>query len=431
MDKTEINYRKLFEGINMPITLDDGCKVVPINFDNGATTPPLKYVDKLVMKNILNYGSIGRGKGQKSSYCTNVYENSRSQVLDFFNADKDQYVVIYVKNTTDGLNLLANTLISNKKEKVLTTRMEHHANDLPWRKVANLIYIDVDDKGKVKIEDVEQALIENKGEIKYVTITGASNVTGYTNPINKIAELAHRYGAKIIVDAAQLVAHRAINMNGSGINDSIDYLVFSGHKMYAPYGCGVIIGLKDELNSKEPFIRGGGAVECVLDNDIFWSNAPQKFEAGTPNFLGVVALLGAMKILKSIGFDKIESHEGHLRDYLLEGLSKIPKVINYGDVDDKTRLGVTCFNVQGIRHGEIALQLAKMRGIAVREGCFCAHPYCKRLLKMSDVESYKYAYNPELTKPGLVRISLGLYNTEEELNIFLDTLSNLVKNYRK
>ncbi len=401
--------------------LPDGVYVTSIYFDNGATPPPLKCVNKEIYKHMQMYGSIGRGKGLKSEYSTRAYEKCRDYVKEIFNLkDNDKYTVIFTKNTTEGINLLANTLLNSKYDKVITTRMEHHANDLPWRYSANLIYIDVDRDGKLNIEDIENELIKNNGEVKYITITGVSNVTGYVNPINSIAKIAHKYGAKIIVDGAQLVAHKQVNMKGTGENDSIDYLVLSGHKMYVPYGSGLIIGLKDGLENKEPFIKGGGAVDLVSDYDIYWSDLPARFEGGTPNYLGVIALYTAMNKLKSIGFDKIEKHEQNLKNKLINGLKSIDRVVLYGDIEYEQRLGIVTFNVDGINFDSLSDRLSYIRGIDVRQGAFFAHTYVRRLLGISDDKVF-----------GMVRASLGLYNTEEEIDEFLNTIEFIINRYRK
>ncbi|MEG2338629.1 MAG: aminotransferase class V-fold PLP-dependent enzyme, partial [Clostridium sp.] len=209
----EKNYRKLFAGINTPIALESGECIIPINFDNAATTPPFKCVNNSIMENILMYGSIGRGKGQKSEYCSYAYEESREFVLDFLNIKrKDLYSVVYVKNTTEGINLLAKALIKKKDDIIVTSRMEHHANDLPWRREGTVKYIEVDDRGKLDICSLEKLFKKYKGKIKVLSITGASNVTGYITNIESLASIAHSYGAKIVVDAAQLIAHRKISM---------------------------------------------------------------------------------------------------------------------------------------------------------------------------------------------------------------------------
>lgn len=420
-------YRTLFNGIEVPVKLGNGTCVIPINFDNAATTPPLKKVDSFVYDNILMYGSVGRG-GHKSSYCTKAYEVSRQEILRFFNvADEDDYTVIYVKNTTEGINLLARVLCDNKMDKVLATRMEHHANDLPWRMSANVFYVDVDNEGKFSIDAIEEKLIQAQGTIKYVTVTGASNVTGYVNPVHQIAALTHKYGAMIIVDAAQLAAHRRVNIKGTGKNDAIDFLVFSGHKMYAPFGSGVVIGLKEVFNNKNPYLVGGGAVTSVFDDDVYWKETPQRNEAGTPNFLGAMSIVAAMVVLEEIGFDAISNHEDNLKRRLLNGLSKLPRVVLYGDKEYKDRLGVIPFNVKGIDHVHMAGLLTKLRGIAVRNGCFCAQPYVTRLLGISNKERYNYMLNPNLITPGMIRTSIGLYNTEEEVDEFLNTVEYIIK----
>ena len=430
MNQQEANYRYLFDGVDLTIKLSDGAYVTPICFDNGATTPPFKCVNKEIMKHMQMYGSIGRGKGPKSEYSTRVYEKCREYIKQYFNiAGDNKYTVIFTKNTTEGMNLLANTLINSKCDKVLTTRMEHHANDLPWRYTSNVIYVDVDKEGKVNIGDIEDALINHKDEIKYVTITGASNVTGYVNPINDIARVAHKYGAKIIVDAAQLAPHREINMKGTGNNDSIDFLALSSHKMYAPYGSGVVIGLTEDLKNKEPFLKGGGAVDLVFDYDIYWSEPPSKFEAGTPNYLGAIALYTAMNKLKEIGFDKIQEHEELLKNRLLDGLEGMNRIVLYG-TRESDRLGVVPFNIDGINYENVADRLSYIRGIGVRQGAFCAHTYVRRLLGISDEEA-QALLSRDCKAAGMIRASFGLYNTCQEVDEFLDTLDFMISRCRK
>lgn len=423
----KIKYRELFNGIEVQVKLIDGESVCPINFDNAATTPPLKKVDEFIYENMMMYGSVGRG-GHKSSYCTKAYEVSREEVLDFFGLKpNDGYEVIYVKNTTEGINLLATLLCNRNHNKILTTRMEHHANDLPWRNVAQPFYAEVDENtGKLEIDTLEDRLKKAQGTIKYVSVTGASNVTGYITPIHEIAKLVHQYGAKLIVDAAQLVAHREIKIKGETKDENIDFLVFSGHKMYAPFGSGVVIASKQMLEECPPFLKGGGTVSFVLDNDVYYRDTPYKDEAGTPNFLGVMAVVAAMTVLKKISFEAIQAHEEILRNHLLLGLKQIPKVILYGDYLEQNRVGVIPFNIQGMHQDKVGEFLQDKRGIAVRTGCFCAQPYVMRLLGIDNEERYKYLVNPKLEKPGMVRASFGLYNTIEEVDEFLNVIEMMV-----
>ena len=424
-DKKE--YRELFVGVDYEIEKSDGKKIVPINFDNAATTPALKVVKENINTHLNMYGSIGRGAGIKSLETTKIYENSRKTVLDFFNLkESDNYTVIYVKNTTEGMNLLASALIDSKKDKVLCTRMEHHANDLPWRKNAQVLYLETDKEGKLIFDNLEDILKSNN--IKVVTITGASNVTGYTNPINKVAKIAHKYGAIIVVDAAQLVAHKKINILGENDDEYLDFIVFSGHKMYAPFGSGVIVGRKDILKDKNPFLRGGGAIDIVFDREVYWDKVPKCYEAGTPNYFGVIGIISAMKKLKEIGLDNIEIYENQMRNYLFKEIDKIPNIIKYGGADCDNRISLLSINLKNKDHATVAKELSELREIAVRDGCFCAHCYVKRLLGLADQETKKYLYNPSLARPGLVRISLGLYNNIDEIDEFLNVLDYIAKN---
>lgn len=411
-----MDFRYLFDGIEDKVKLDDGNKVIPINFDNGATTPPLQWVNTMVQKNARMYGPISRGLGQKGDWCTKTFEEARERILKFFNLEgRTDYSVIYVKNTTEGINLLAQSLIRNKSDRVLMTRMEHHANDLPWRYAGEAEYIEVDSVGRLRLNELEQRLIAANGRIKYVSVTGASNVTGYINPIHKIARIAHRYHAKVIVDAAQLVAHQRINMAEEEGNDAIDFLVFSGHKMYAPYGSGIVIGLKRELDKVTPFLKGGGAVDEVFDDDLIWRKSPNRYEAGTQNYLGVMSIVVAMEVLDSVGFIQISRHEAEIRDYLIQELRRIPGVILYGDSQyTEDRLGIVCFNIKGRDHSEVGYQLANEFGIATRCGKFCSHPYVSRLLGKENTRKAVEEHRGCEKEEGMIRISLGLYNTLEE-----------------
>lgn len=421
-DKT---YSWLFNGVQTIVALEDGQEVVPINFDNAATTPPLKQVDDFIFENIAMYGSIGRG-GHKSSYCTQAYEISRQEILNFFKAD-DAYHVIYVKNTTEGINLLSRLLTKKRGEKVLSTRMEHHANDLPWRQCANMYYVEVTKEGRLDLEDLEKKLARAGGSIHYVTVSAASNVTGYINPIHYIAKLAHQYGAKIIVDGAQIVAHRQVKLKGETKEEDLDALIFSGHKMYAPFGEGVVIVKKELVEDEIPYLSGGGTVSYVFDDDVYYKSSPYKDEAGTPNFLGAMAIVASINVLSTIQYKAIEAHEKKLTQRMIEGLCQIPGIILYGEKSVNNRLGVISFNLKNKHCHEVGKQLQDKRGVAVRTGCFCAHPYVMRLLGISEEEHYTYMNNPMLKQPGMVRVSFGLYNTIEEVEECLNIIEMLTK----
>ena len=418
--------RKLFIGLDNKIVINGKKQVIPINFDNAATTPVLKKVMRAVLKASENYGSIARGDGQKSQYSSDLYEECRRYVIDYFNAPLNKYTAIFIGNTTEGINKLSNILIENKNDIVITSRMEHHSNDLPWRGKCDLKYVEVDEKGRIIMEELEEMFSIYQDRIKYVTITGASNVTGYITDIRRVAKLAHKYGAKLIVDGAQLVPHRAINICGKEDDDYIDFLIFSAHKVYAPFGSGAIIGLRDELEKYPPDTKGGGTVERVLDDEIIWLSTPEKNEAGSPNFFGAVALMQALKEMNKIGLELIESNEKKLLKILIEGMKNFKRVILYGDNENiEDRLGIMVFNIDRLCYEMVGEYLASIRGIAVRQGGFCAHPYTRRLLGIKSNEIEEYIKKNGM--PGMVRVSLGAYNSEKEVNIFLETIEYICK----
>lgn len=433
MDEKILDFDNILMGIDSEVTIDDGRKIRVVNFDNAATTPPLRKAFQAIDKLINFYGSIGRGEGQKSEISTKIYNDSRYDLLDFFNIkDKDTYSVIYVNNTTDGINKLSRILINDKSDIVISTRMEHHSNDLPWRKVCKVDYIEVDELGRLRLDQLEEKLINYRGKVKYVSVAGASNVTGYINDIHKIAKIVHKYNAKIIVDGAQLVPHYKVDMSGKNQDERIDFLVFSAHKLYAPFGAGAIIGLTEELEDNPPAFEGGGTVKFVGDEEIEYLFPPEKDEPGTPNFFGVISMKIALIELERIGFDFIHKKESYLRDKLLDGLKGIPGVINYADINNRwDRLGISVFNIENIEHQELAEILAKKYGIAIRQGWFCAHPYCRRLMNISLEEASEFLKDDSKEMPGMIRASLGMYNTESEVNYFLNAIDNIASMNRK
>jgi len=407
------------------VELSNKRKTTAINFDHAATTPPFTNVDKKIRCELNYYGSIGRGKGQKSEHSTDIYVNGREIVKNFVSAN-DDYTVFYTNSTTEGMNKLASALIQSPDDIVLTTRMEHHANDLPWRERAKVIYADVDELGRLKISEIEKLLKEYAGRIKYVTVTAASNTTGYINDVHKIARLAHSYGALIIVDGAQIVAHRQFKMVGNAKEENIDFFVFSAHKMYSPYGGGAVVGLKAELNKHIPSFYGGGMVKNVTDNEVFYVDAPDSYEAGSPNYPGVVGMLEAIKTLEKIGFDYIEQHEQKLLKRLICGLKNIPGLTLYADNENiADRVGILVFNIDPFSPEEVANYLAGQHAIAVRHAAFCAHSYVRRLTGEAEVPG------SDAPPIGMVRVSFGLDNNEEEVDCFISAICQLSKLSKK
>ena len=377
-------------------------------------------VEKLAM-----YGYAGSGKGQKSAAVAAVYEEARKTVLDFVNADPDLYTAFFCSNTTDGINKLSSALVTDEGDMVLSSRMEHYANDLPWRHRGNTIYAEVDEKGRLRLDEMERLLDENP--IKYVSITAATNVTGYINDVHTLARMAHEHGALIVVDGAQIVPHRAFSMMGETPEENIDFFVFSAHKMYAPYGGGAVVGLKSELDEHIPRFYGAGITQEVTDDKETYLEAPSLYEAGSHNYTGIVAMKKAIEIIEDIGYDDIQQHEQVLMRKLIDGLLAIDGVTVYGDtekIDDK--IGIVTFNIDNVWYTDAAAALAENAGIDVGKGTFGAQPYVFRLLGLPNLEipededdTYKI--------PGMLRVSFGIYNTEEEVDTFLEQVRKLTE----
>lgn len=422
-------YEKLVHGINSLVPLENGDKVPYINFDNAATTPPFSSVISEINNFSPYYSSVHRGTGYKSIISSQFYDKSRDIVLDFVKADPNYHTAIFVKNTTEAINKLSYRLKDEIGDGiVLSTYMEHHSNDLPWRYKYNVDYVDVDEYGRLSLDHLEHLLKKYKRKVKLLAISGASNVTGYINPIHTIAKLAHKYGSKILVDGAQLVPHHPINIKSVGDLTHIDYIAFSAHKMYAPFGTGVLIAPKDTFKDGFSDHIGGGTIDLVTPKEVVWASPPEKEEAGTPNLLGVVALIESIKTLKKLGMKKVSDYERNLIKYTLEKIRTIPNIKLYDDGNIKNKVSIISFNIDGLYHETVATILSSEGGIGVRNGCFCAQPYIQKLLNISQEDIEKYKQDENTLRPGTVRVSYGLYNNYREINIFIELLNQIANN---
>ncbi|WP_353095778.1 aminotransferase class V-fold PLP-dependent enzyme [Tissierella praeacuta] len=420
--------KNLIIGGDSTVRLANGKSVHYINFDNAATTPPFKSVIDEIVDFSNTYSSVHRGTGYKSIISSMLYDEGREIVLNFIGGNKDYHTVVFLKNTTECINKLSYRLQDTLKDKVvLSTYMEHHSNLLPWKYKYATDYVEVDSVGRLCLEDLEFKLELYKGKVGLVAITGASNVTGYINPIYDIAKLCHKYGAKILVDGAQLIPHSQFDMRPIYSPEHIDYIAFSAHKMYAPFGTGVLVAPKEIFEKGFSEQVGGGTVKFVSIKDTIWEDPPEKEEAGTPNLMGVIALSTSIKTLQDLDMRNIEDYERSLTRYALELLKDIPRLILYDDMNIEEKVSIISFNMEGLEHNELATILAREGGIAVRDGCFCAQPYVQRLLKIPNEDIEKYMYDESLPRPGLVRISFGLYNDYNEIYL----LSYLLKEISK
>lgn len=424
--------RRQVVGLGQRVPLLDGSTRPYVNFDNAASTPALGYVKGKVVEFLEWYSSVHRGAGYKSLVSTHAYERAHALVADFVGADPAAHCVIFGKNTTEAINILASSMALTPDDVIITTASEHHSNDLPWRPRATVAYVMPDEEGTISLESLAELLDRYANRVKLVTTTGASNVTGFLPPIHEMAELAHDHGARILVDCAQLVAHRAIDMGGLEARTHLDFVAISGHKMYAPFGTGALIGPRDFLAGSAPAQRGGGTIEIVTLDEVHWAAPPERYEAGSPNVVGAVALAASIRALSAVGMDRIASHESQLTEHALRRLKRVPNVHLYGPTDPsrtEDRLGVISFAVEGVPHAKVAAILSMEGGIGVRSGCFCAHPYVLRLLNLSDetYETYKQQVlnHDRSTLPGLVRVSFGCYNTPEEIDHLIEMLERV------
>ncbi len=413
------DYSSLIYGFDQKVPTKYGFKRY-LNFDNAASTPPFKAVMKLIAKEGLWYSSIHRGTGYKSQYMTSRYEESREIVRDFVKADPNHDVVIFTKNTTDSINKIRHYLGFLPGELIVYTRLEHHSNELPW---LNYQSICIEPKNNsLDLDQLDTVLRRNRGRIKLLAVTGASNVTGCLPPIYTLAEMAHSAGARILVDAAQLAPHRPIQVLPADHPRHLDFLAFSGHKMYAPFGSGVLIGPKWLFSQGTPSQVGGGTVKAIEFENIYWVDPPDVEEAGSPNVFGALAIAESCKVYQKIGWQELINHEQRLLEMTLNGLKRIPGITVYNESLTQ-RVGVIGFNVEGVHHQTVAEALAEY-GIGVRTGCFCARNYIKHLLGLN-LRSYQIKDEGKL--PGIVRVSFGCYNSLSDVSNFLEALEEVVK----
>jgi selenocysteine lyase/cysteine desulfurase len=425
----------LFTGIDAEVPTLNGGHRKYINFDNAASTPPFKAVQNAVNEFMVYYSSVHRGTGYKSQLSTHAYEAARQAVLQFVGADPNYHTCIFGKNTTEAINKLARRFpFTPQRHIVITSGMEHHSNDLPWRAAANVVHVRLTADGQLDEADFDHVLQRYSDQIALVAISGASNVTGFINPIFRLAEKTHRVGARIVVDCAQLAPHRKVEMLDVDNPAHLDYVTISAHKLYAPFGIGALVGLQETFASGEPEFTGGGTVDIVTLEDVVWAAPPDRDEAGSPNIIGAIALAAAIYQLERVSMLALADHEAHLTTYALERLLEIPGLTVYGDSNPERsseRLGIIPFNLQGYSHFLVAAILGHEYGIGVRNGCFCAHPYILHLLGLNQEEANEVRDQIQAgdrsDMPGLVRVSFGLYNSTNEIDELIESLFHILR----
>ncbi|WP_299530954.1 aminotransferase class V-fold PLP-dependent enzyme [uncultured Streptomyces sp.] len=415
-------------GKDVTVPLVTGGEVTYAALDYAASAPALQRVWDDVAAYAPYYGSVHRGAGYLSQLSTDLFENSRATVAEFLGCRADDQVV-FTRSTTDSLNLLAAVLPAGCQVFVFET--EHHASLLPWRD-ADVTYLDAPRTPQQAVDTLERALAARDPHgPALVCVTGASNVTGELWPVRELAAAAHAHGARIVLDAAQLAPHHPVDI----AELDVDWVAFSGHKLYAPFGSGVLAGRADWLVAAEPYLAGGGASRQVARRadggvEVAWHTTAARHEAGSPNVIGVYSIASACKALTEAGFDSLVAREQALVAKVRAGLAAVPqvKVLSlFGD--DAPRVGVISFVVEGWNSSHFAAALSAEYGIGVRDGLFCAHPLVRTLLG-SDPQDPGECGAPE-GGPGelslnAIRVSFGAGTPDEHVERFLRAVAELV-----
>ncbi|WP_046505293.1 aminotransferase class V-fold PLP-dependent enzyme [Streptomyces odonnellii] len=429
-------------GRDVTVPLVTGGEVTYAALDYAASAPALQRVWDDVAAYAPYYGSVHRGAGYLSQLSTDLFENSRRTVAEFLGCRPDDQVV-FTRSTTDSLNLLAAVLPAGCEVFVFET--EHHASLLPWRDAragdARISYLNAPRTPGEAVATLDRALARRDSRRPaLVCVTGASNVTGELWPVRELAAAAHAHGARIVLDAAQLAPHHRVDIAAL----DVDWVAFSGHKLYAPFGSGVLAGRADWLRDSEPYLAGGGASRTVARRadggvDVEWHTTAARHEAGSPNVIGAYAIASACKALTEAGFDTLVARERRLIDRVRSGLAEVPEVrvlSLFGD--DAPRVGVLSFVVEGWNSSHFAAALSAEYGIGVRDGLFCAHPLVRTLLG-TDPQDPGECGAPE-AEPGerslnAIRVSFGAGTPDEHVDRFVRAVRELVSdgarwNYR-
>jgi selenocysteine lyase/cysteine desulfurase len=386
-------------GAGITVPLVHGGQARYVNLDYAASAPSLTQAVARVVEVLPWYASVHRGSGYLSLVSTALYESARATLRQFVGA-RDDDVVIFTRNTTDALNLLVQAVPAGTA--VVYLDIEHHADILPWQRHLNHC-VRAGATWAETAERLEHALDVHPGAL--LAITGASNVTGELVPLPDIVALAHARGARVAVDAAQLAPHRPIDL----LHLDADFIAFSGHKCYAPFGVGVLVGRRDWLDEAPAYLAGGGAVESVTIEQTNWARSPERHEGGTPNFVGAVALAEASLVLTELfSSGAIEAHEKVLRQRLLAGLEALEGVRPLHIWPDAAEaVGIVAFEVEGHEAGLVASCLSGEYAVGLRDGKFCAHPLLARL---------NYGQ-------GALRASFGLGSTTDDIDRLIDGLT--------
>lgn len=417
-------------GVNKKIKLKTG-KVSNITLlNNGATTPPFKDTMNEVNNFLSTYGAFHKGAGPYAEVTYQKVCQSIKDIREFLGVKKNQSL-LFTSNTSSAINLFARMLNLKKEDVVLTSDIEHTSNNLPWsyNTKTKVVYIKSLIDGGLDYKDLKKKALEYKDKIKLVTITGASNMSGYVPDIKKISKTIKPTKALLFVDGAQLAPHREINMK----KQKIDALAFSAHKLYAPFGIGVL-AIPTQLLKQVPVDPGGGSIDMISENNIVWASDISKHQTGTWNVAGIVATAKSCNLLKEVGWENLFSHETELIKHALDRLQKINKIKLF--IEPKTflnqkRIGTIVFNLEGYHHSLLSSVLENEYGIETRAGTICNHKLVRRWFNISGKEQVivekKIKQGNRLATYGVVRLSIGIYNTKSDIDRLVQALEKISK----
>ena len=415
----------------------DGKRGPRTYLDSAASTLMMKPAFNVGHQFLTHYASTHSDMHYSAKGATKAFAWAHKRVLEFVGASEEKYCAFFAgSGSTAGFNRMATSLskIRPERDLVLISEMEHHSNDLPHREHNfQVIHVpcmgEFESYGGFNMNCLEESIQKHGDNINYIAVTGASNVTGTITPLKEVAKIVHSVGAYMIVDASQMIAHTPVNID----EVDLDVLVFSGHKIYAPGSPGVVIAKKSLLNKISPSELGGGMVDDVsLEEYIPTINLPDREEAGTPNIVGAITLGAVLDLLIQVGMDNVREKEISLIDYTWNKLTLLEGVTVYGpNPAEVPRTGTISFNIDGFDHGLAAAALNDYYNIQLRNGCFCAHPYVRELLKR---ELWEIDLDPDDTnietlierKRGMVRASFGLYTTIDDLKKLILAVSDLI-----
>ncbi len=382
-----------------------------VYFDNAATSQnPVQVIDRLSKYYREENSNIHRGVHTLSNISTEEYERSRNMIRNYINAS-DSREIIFTRGTTEGINLVAQSFLYdklNENDEIIITAMEHHSNIVPWqilceRKGARLRILPMNEKGELLADEMEKMINE---QTKFIAITHMSNALGTINPVKELVNTAHKHGIKVLVDGAQSIPHKKIDVR----DIDCDFFVFSGHKVYGPTGIGVLYGKEEVLEEMTPYQSGGDMIKTVTFEKTTYNDLPYKFEAGTPNIAGVIGLGEAINYINSIGIKNIEEHEAKLYQYAVSEMKKFPEIRFIGEAEKRS--GVISFVIDGIHPHDVGTIL-DLEGVAIRTGHHCAQP----VMDFFGI-------------PATARVSFACYNTKDEIDIFIRAIRKLYEVFK-